>query len=373
MKVAKILKPWEFLLELASLELWLAEYNIMKSPSIFVLLFALLSIFSFSASAAPAPEVQEISNLMKQGQLAAALEQANAYIAKHPQDAQTRFMKGLILTEQNNKTEAIKTFSALTRDFPGLPEPYNNLAVLYAAQGKYDEAKTALQMAIRTNPSYATAQENLGDIYAKMATAAYDKALQLDTRNTSAQTKLMLIRELFSKNGNTVPAQTADEKARKPAAGKMLDEKTIVAATAAKPVALPSEKPSAIVAKVQENIAAPKENPDDAAVTAAIEAWAKAWSRRDVDAYLAAYSPKFKPPGGESRTSWEKTRRERITSPKKIVVELTDIHIKNLGANRYQADFRQSYRSDKLVSRTHKVMELVKSGHKWQIIEERSR
>ena len=346
----------------------------MKSPSIFVLLFALFSIFSCSASAAPAPtpEVQEISNLMKQGQLAAALDQANAYIAKHPQDAQTRFMKGLILTEQNNKAEAIKTFSALTRDFPGLPEPYNNLAVLYAAQGKYDEAKTALQMAIRTNPSYATAQENLGDIYAKMATAAYDKALQLDTRNTSAQTKLLLIRELFSKNGNPVPAITDDDKAKKPAAGKMLEEKTIVAATAAKLVALPPVKPE-IVAKAQEKIAAPKENPDDAAVTAAIEAWAKAWSRRDVDAYLAAYSPKFKPPGGESRASWENSRRERITSPKKIAVELTDIHIKDLGANRYQANFRQSYRSDKLVSRTHKVMELVKSGHKWQIIEERNR
>jgi len=344
----------------------------MKSPSIFVLLFALFSIFSCSASAAPAPEVQEISNLMKQGQLAAALDQANAYIAKNPQDAQTRFMKGLILTEQNNKAEAIKTFSALTRDFPGLPEPYNNLAVLYAAQGKYDEAKNALQMAIRTNPSYATAQENLGDIYAKMATAAYGKALQLDTHNTSAQTKLLLIRELFSKNGNPVPAKIDDDKAKKPAAGKMLAEKTIVAATAAKPVALPPVKPE-IVAKAPEKIAVPRENPDDAAVTATIEAWAKAWSRRDVDAYLAAYSPKFKPPGGESRPSWENSRRERITSPKKIVVELTDIHIKDLGANRYQANFRQSYRSDKLVSRTHKVMELVKSGHKWQIIEERNR
>ena len=54
-------------------------------------------------------------------------------------------------------------------------------------------------MAIRTNPSYATAHENLGDIYAKLASQAYNKALQLDAANaTSVKPKLALIRELFS-------------------------------------------------------------------------------------------------------------------------------------------------------------------------------
>ena len=53
-------------------------------------------------------------------------------------------------------------------------------------------------MAIRTNPSYATAQENLGDIYAKLASQAYAKALQLDSNNASVRPKLALIREVFS-------------------------------------------------------------------------------------------------------------------------------------------------------------------------------
>jgi tetratricopeptide (TPR) repeat protein len=90
------------------------------------------------------------------------------------------------------------SFPELTEDYPELPEPYNNLAVLYAAQADYERAKNSLEMAIRTHPSYATAHENLGDIYAKMASQAYDKALQLDKSNTSAQTKLALIRDLFS-------------------------------------------------------------------------------------------------------------------------------------------------------------------------------
>jgi tetratricopeptide (TPR) repeat protein len=46
-------------------------------------------------------------------------------------------------------------FSKLTEDYPELPEPYNNLAVLYAQQKQYDKARTALEMAIRIHPGYA--------------------------------------------------------------------------------------------------------------------------------------------------------------------------------------------------------------------------
>ncbi|NDB75524.1 MAG: hypothetical protein EB141_07760 [Verrucomicrobia bacterium] len=79
-------------------------------------------------------------------------------------------------------------------------------------------------MSIRTHPSYATAHENLGDIYAKMASQAYDKALQLDKSNTAAQTKLEMIKELFS---------SGTRGTGKPAAGKT--PSTVVAAVTSKP------------------------------------------------------------------------------------------------------------------------------------------
>lgn len=139
--------------------------------------------------------------LFRQGQQAQALERVNGYLAAKPTDAQAHFLKGLILTEQNKYADATAVFQSLTEDYPELPEPYNNLAVLYAAQGQYDKARTALEMAIRTHPNYATAHENLGDVYAKMASQAYDKALQLDKSNASAQIKLTLMQELFSKSG----------------------------------------------------------------------------------------------------------------------------------------------------------------------------
>ncbi len=156
---------------------------------------ALLLCFSFAAGA---DELQDISKLLKQGKQEQALARVNTYLTSKPKDAQARFLKGLILTEQDKTDDAIRVFSGLTEDYPELPEPYNNLAVLYASQGQYDKARIALEMAIRTHPSYATAHENLGDIYAKMASQAYDRALQLDRGNTGTQTKLAMIKDIFA-------------------------------------------------------------------------------------------------------------------------------------------------------------------------------
>jgi len=155
--------------------------------------------------AAPASEMSDINKLMRAGQYADALTRTDANLAKHPRDAQLRFTKGLILAEQNRSAEAIAIFVKLTEDFPDLPEPYNNLAVLYAADGQYDRARAALDMAMRTNPTYATALENLGDVYARLASQAYDKALQIDPANKVPQPKLTLLRSL---NGNTTGGTT---------------------------------------------------------------------------------------------------------------------------------------------------------------------
>lgn len=137
--------------------------------------------------------------LHSQGQFERALERVNAYLSSRPKDARGRFLKGVILTEQKKPGEAIEVFTELTFNYPELPEPYNNLAVLYAAQGEYDKARAALETAIRVYPSYAAAHENLGDIYAQMASQAYDKAAKLDRNNKTAPIKLTLVKELFSK------------------------------------------------------------------------------------------------------------------------------------------------------------------------------
>ena len=81
---------------------------------------------------------------------------------------------------------------------PELPEPRNNLAVIYAAQGNYPMARAELELALATAPDYAIARENLGDVYARMAAAQYERAAALDKTNRSAAQKLKLVRELFA-------------------------------------------------------------------------------------------------------------------------------------------------------------------------------
>src|SRR5713226_5124751 len=185
-------------------------------------LIALCLAAFFAAAPARADDLQDASRLLKAGQREQALERVNRALAAKPGDPQARFLKGLIYTEQGNTREAIEIFTKLTQDYPDLPEPYNNLAVIYAGQGQYEKARAALEQSIRTHPSYATAYENLGDVYAKLASQAYDKALQLDSSNTGAQNKLSLIRDLISSNrlppSSSAPSGTSTEPTPPPAA-----------------------------------------------------------------------------------------------------------------------------------------------------------
>jgi ketosteroid isomerase-like protein len=153
------------------------------------------------AAPARADEMADVGKLVKAGKVTEALNKTNEYLAKRPADPQMRFMKGVLLAEQNKPEEAIAIFTKLTEDYKDLPEPYNNLAVLYAAKGDYERARVTLEKAIRTNPSYMTAYENLGDIYGKMASQAYDKALALGANNAPVASKLTLLRTFSSSTG----------------------------------------------------------------------------------------------------------------------------------------------------------------------------
>ena len=152
------------------------------------------TLFSISTYA---DELKDISEMIDRGQSAAAIDKLNTYIADNPKKAQALFLKGVLLAEEGRRDDAIQVFSDVTEQFPSLPEPYNNLAVLYADQGEFNKAKKALETAIKIHPSYATAHENLGDIYARMAAESYDQALQLNSGNGRIQTKLSLTKSVI--------------------------------------------------------------------------------------------------------------------------------------------------------------------------------
>ncbi len=342
------------------------------------LLLWILCFTPLTVAWAQSDPLQDANQLFRQGQFDRAMERVNSYLATRPKDARGRFLKGLILTEQNKPAEAIKVFTELSQDFPELPEPYNNLAVLYASQGQYDRARNALEMAIRTHPSYATAHENLGDIYAKMASQAYDKALQLDRSNQPVQSKLNLIKDLFSPTAPTgkPPAKVASAKVevtpvQPPASVPAAALKPPAAAAAAPP-------PAAKAAPMPDAVAAAKPAPPAAAgrdtddVLRAVNAWAHAWAANDIPGYLTAYAPDFQPPKGMSRSAWESERQARIAKPRKIEVSINSPKVsfdeKN---NQASVTFRQHYKSPPLDQTSTKTLIMVNSGEKWLIQQER--
>jgi len=325
------------------------------------------ALFALAANCAYADDIADIGKLLKGGQLDQANQKVDAYLAAKPRDAQGRFLKGLILTEQNKTADAIVVFTKLTEDYPELPEPYNNLAVLYAGQGQYEKARQALEMAIRTHPSYATAHENLGDVYAKLASQAYDKALSLDSSNSTAQTKLALVKELIG-SGNrarTQPTQTAQ--ATPP---KALPPMTPPTATATPTAPAAKDGPKAPPAAATPPAAS--KGGDEAEVTAAVNAWASAWASKDVAGYLASYGKDFKAPKGESRSTWEAERKQRIEGPAQISVKVTGLKVTFTDTNNATAKFRQDYKSSVTSANSSKTLVLVKAGGKWQIVQERS-
>jgi Flp pilus assembly protein TadD len=160
-------------------------------------------------AAALADEQADVTQLLRSGQHAQALAKAEQYLAGKPRDPQMRFLKGVVQTEMGRTADAVATFTQLTQDYPELPEPYNNLAVLYAAQSQFDKARAALETAVRTNPGYAIAHENLGDVYARLAAQSYGRAQQLDPTGTGAPAKLVLVRQLLAATGKGVSPPAA--------------------------------------------------------------------------------------------------------------------------------------------------------------------
>ena len=329
-----------------------------------------------------ADDYADITQLLKAGKASEALAKADQRLAANPRDPQLRFLRGVAQTDSGKQADAIATFTKLTEEYPELPEPYNNLAVLYANQNQLDKARTALEMAIRTNPSYATAHENLGDIYAKLASQAYNKALQLDANNAnSVKPKLALIRELFSNEPGSKagrPAAAAPAPAvvvtQRPAAAPAPTPAPAAAAPAPAPAAAAAPAPASAPtaeAPAPAPATAPATASDSStqAVTAAVQAWASAWAAKDMKAYLAAYDKSFDPPGNQNRAAWEKEREARIVSKSRISMKLSDINVSVQG-DKATARFRQAYSADSLNVSSRKTLDLVHNNGRWTIVRE---
>jgi len=271
------------------------------------------------------------------------LESIDAILATQAKHQQALFLKAMTLQRIGRIDDAIAAYQVLNREYPQSPEPYNNLAVLYAQQGKHKQARDTLLRALNAHPSYATAYKNLNDIYSRMASNAYSKALALNNKKGAKQIKLALINKI------EVPAAENTD-------NKLPLAKNPVTAQVSTAIKVPT--------------AAAQDSAEKELIIDTIMGWSNAWAAQNSDAYLAYYAASFNPPNGFTRLRWENDRRIRLRKPSFIRVSIQSPKVVLLSENSARLTFKQNYQSNRFRDAVIKTLLLKKISGSWQIVEE---
>lgn len=310
------------------------------------ILFASI-LLTLSSSAWPG-NLDEVKQLIEAGENNQALVQIDDQLVKQPDDPEVLFLRAVALSKLQRKQEAIELYHELINQYPTLPEPRNNLAVLYAQQGEFEASEQALQSALNTHPSYATAHRNLSDIYKTLASIAYNKALDLDNGREPSppETKLQLITELRSYHN-----------------GASADVTPPLATSTGGALASTRKEATSFHTEIEKAA-------DINDIEEVISSWATAWSEQDVKRYLGHYSPDFIPDNRLSRPEWEELRRQRLLTPDFIRMEVSQLKTVILDNRIASVSLDQQYRSDRFSELSHKIVLLRYENGRWRIIQE---
>lgn len=308
-----------------------------RAPKPFV---PLLGALIFVTSVATAVTLDELQSDIDAGKFDAAARQSQNYLEAHPGNRDARFMHARALAGQGKTEQAIEAYEALAEDYPLRVEPANNLAVLYADRGEYDKARKWLEKAMATQPAYATAHRNLGDVYTALAELAYRKAL--GTEDTDTRLPLTMLDRLYYAQESVAPGSTpAPAPAKRPATPESNNNNTV------------SDQASRSIIQT-------------------VRAWALAWSSQDFDAYTDFYADEYDPGDGMSRAQWLSLRRARLGTPEDIHIRIEDPVITGLANGAVRVDFSQEYESPRYSDRVDKHLILKRTPAGWRILRETS-
>jgi tetratricopeptide (TPR) repeat protein len=352
------------------------------------------------------PELASILRLSQQGQHKKALTRINKVIADNPNMASAELTKGIISSNMGDKPAAKMIFQRLMKKYPDRPEAFNNLAVIYSEEGNFPQAIETLQQAFKTHPSYAQVHTNLKELYATLASQAYNKALDLGSNSTNPELvminrvpanlsgngsdKLLVVNkpiQLASNNAKVATVKVESTEVETPTAPQVNAKKEVeVVSLVAQPIsttntattteATPSQIASTTSSKVKQDIEPVQTSTaalsDEQKIELNLTNWASAWSNKNHQGYIAAYTDMYRPNAKLSHSQWVEQRQQRITKPNFIRVSVSQINVKLLRDNLAEAHFEQRYQSDTYKDAVRKRMVLVKSDGQWKISLEKS-
>jgi tetratricopeptide (TPR) repeat protein len=301
---------------------------------------------------------------------ATVMAELDAVTADDAQFYQARFLKARFLTRQGNYDAAMAIYQQLIKLQPNQPEAYNNLASLLAKKGDLPAAQKLLEQAMKTHPGYAAVYENLSTVYVELARDSYGKALRLDQQ--ARQYNLAELEQPRMTPASSPAIQIATAPVAvvqpKPVKQEAVSTPPVVKPETIKPVT--TAAPAVSPAPVRTAAKPAKPGFDEEQVITTLQGWAAAWAGKAPDMYFAFYDKQYAPPG-QQRPDWEAQRRERLTTPQWIKVDLSDFKIKPLPDNRARVRLVQEYQSEDYRDRIRKELVLHYTHDGWRIIAER--
>ncbi len=277
-----------------------------------------------------ADSLANLQLLVDRNDYASAVKTGERMLGQQPQQFGIMFLTAYAYQMNAQQDKAVELYERMIHENPDLPEPRNNLAMIYLARGDYDYASQLLVEAINTHPSYATAYQNLNLIYKSIASEAYRRAVSESSKpaNYAQSIQLAAISSIES-----APVEME--------VGPGKSETTVI--TLANLETLLIEQ---------------------------IKNWASAWSNKDFAAYLSFYSNQHKA-NFDTHSAWVEYRRKRVTRPGGIRVEVDGINIRHLDESSAIVDFKQAFDSPRYSDRVVKRLEFTHIGSQWKITGER--
>ncbi len=313
-----------------------------------ILLFCLL----VSGTALAADSVQQ---LIGQKKYAKAVQIGEQLLRENPDQASTRFLTAYAHQMTGNTERSIKLYEELIRDEPDLPEPYNNLAMIYLAKGDYDYASQLLVSAINTRINYAIAYANLSHVYKGIASEAYRRAVSQSSEPAKYTHDIELTAITRLETPDELP-QLASLLPAKPTPALPTTSKTIPSQST---VTSNETAPTLINLANQQTLLIEK-----------VRAWASAWSNKDFDNYTDSYMPDYRSDFA-THSQWVAYRRGRIQRPGNIKVAVSNFAIKRGSDARVSIDFTQAFSSSRYSDRVIKRLGFERVGSQWKIVSER--
>ena len=294
-----------------------------------------------------AVSTQQLQLLVEQKKFVKATLEGDDLLQQDPGNAHARFLTAYSYQMIAKTDKAISLYQDLIRDHPALPEPRNNLAMIYLEQGDYDRASQMLVSAINTRTSYAIAYANLSQVYKSLASEAYRRAISQSTEPAEYTHDI----ELTAITGLDIQGSESASQ--------------IASLTESKSVQ--QEQLAKDVATTQTVVNAANEN---TRLIEKVRNWALAWSSKDFDNYLKSYAVDYRDKFN-SHEQWVKHRQKRILRPGEINVAVSDFKVSQRGANRASVNFTQAFSSPSYSDRVIKRLDFERIDSQWKIATER--